>query len=123
MNVSNSFASDLKHDPYGGVVIVLLALALVGAVAAVAAGVCLANPVLLDTAVALGISAGVLSGVALTQIARVTSTVRPHANSVAVLTEAVEIPADVLPAQDASSLKPKVPSLPVEIWLWFRNFK
>jgi regulator of protease activity HflC (stomatin/prohibitin superfamily) len=70
MKWSNLFAADFRRDPYHGVVTLLLALSLVGAAAAVAGGFRLANPVVLDTAVALGISAGVLGGVALTRMAR-----------------------------------------------------
>ena len=62
--------SDSIRDPYRGVVIVLLALAALGTLSALAGGVALANPVLLDAAVTLGLSTGVLLGVALIQTAR-----------------------------------------------------
>jgi regulator of protease activity HflC (stomatin/prohibitin superfamily) len=59
--------SDYKRDPYRGVVIVLLAASLLGTAGAVAGGLALANPVLLDAAITLGLSTGVLIGVALAQ--------------------------------------------------------
>ena len=59
-----------RRDPYRGVVIVLLAAALLGTAAAVYGGFALGNPVVLDTAVTLGLSASVLVGLALTQAAR-----------------------------------------------------
>ena len=58
--------SDSTRDPYRGVVVVLLALAVLGTVGALAGGLTLSNPVLLDAAVTLGLSAGMLIGVALT---------------------------------------------------------
>ena len=61
---------DDNRDPYRGVVIVLVALALLGAVCALAGGLAFANPVLLDAAVSLGLATGVLIGVATAQGAR-----------------------------------------------------
>ena len=58
------------RDPYREVVLVLLAAALLGAVGALAGGRWLSNPVFLDTAVTLGLSAGVLIGIAAAQHAR-----------------------------------------------------
>src|ERR1700722_17561495 len=57
-------------DPYRGVVFVLLVAALLGAAVALIGGRALENPVLLDAAVTLGLSTGVLIGVVLTQTAR-----------------------------------------------------
>ena len=62
--------SDSDRDPYRGVVIVFLAMALLGTAGAAAGGLMLANRVLLDAAVALGLSTGVLVGVAAAQAAR-----------------------------------------------------
>jgi regulator of protease activity HflC (stomatin/prohibitin superfamily) len=62
--------SDSTRDPYRSVVIVLLAASLLGTAGAVVGGLALANPVLLDAAVTLGLSTGVLIGVALAQSAR-----------------------------------------------------
>jgi regulator of protease activity HflC (stomatin/prohibitin superfamily) len=63
-------SSSPSHDPYRGVVLVLLAVALLGVAAAMAAHGMLANPLLLDASATLGISAGILIGVALVQAAR-----------------------------------------------------
>jgi hypothetical protein len=57
-------------DPYRGVVFVLLALALLGTAGALAGGATFPDPLLLDTAVTLGIATGILVGVALAQAAR-----------------------------------------------------
>ena len=59
-----------KPDPYRGVVIVLLALACLGTVAAAFGAMTLGNPVVLDAAVTLGLSTGILIGVARVQHAR-----------------------------------------------------
>ncbi len=58
------------RDPYRGVVLTLLALALGGTVTMTTAGVMLGNPVLLHAAITFGISAGALVGVALAQSLR-----------------------------------------------------
>ena len=58
------------RDPYRNVVLVLLAAAALGAVSAAYGGLTLGMPVLLDLAVTLGISAGILVGVASAQTAR-----------------------------------------------------
>ena len=59
-----------SRDPYRGVVVVLLGLALLGTAGAFAGGRMLADPVLVDVAAAMGIGAGILLGVALAQLAR-----------------------------------------------------
>src|ERR1700680_2512200 len=59
-----------KPDPYRGVVIVLVALACLGTVAAAFGAMTLGNPVVLDAAVTLGLSTGILIGVARVQHAR-----------------------------------------------------
>ncbi|HTU02617.1 MAG TPA: SPFH domain-containing protein, partial [Candidatus Sulfotelmatobacter sp.] len=87
--------SDPNRDPYRGVVIVLLAMALLGTVGAVAGAVALTSPILLDVAVTLGLSSGILIGVAVTQAARE----RPPKNnegasSSSVRAEETEPPAD-----------------------------
>lgn len=63
-------SSGPSRDPYRGVVLVLLAVALLGVAAALAAYGILANPLLLDTSATMVISAGILLGVALVQAAR-----------------------------------------------------
>jgi regulator of protease activity HflC (stomatin/prohibitin superfamily) len=62
-----SSQSHLSRDPYRGAILVLLAAALLGTAGAVAGGLLLESLVLLDVAVTLGISSGVLAGVALAQ--------------------------------------------------------
>ena len=62
--------SDSNRNRYAGVVFVLLAAASLGACAALYSGFNLGNPVLLDTAVTLGISTGVLIGVLVAQSLR-----------------------------------------------------
>src|SRR5580692_2297700 len=58
-----------KADPYRQVVLVLFAFALLGAAGAVYAGRVFRIPVLLDTAVTLGLSAAILIGVRVTRTA------------------------------------------------------
>lgn len=65
-----SSGSHPDWDPYRGVVLVLLVAAIIGLAGAFKAGLQLGNPVLMDTAVMLGLSAGILIGVARVQVAR-----------------------------------------------------
>jgi regulator of protease activity HflC (stomatin/prohibitin superfamily) len=58
------------RNSYRGVVLVLMAAALLGAAAAYAGGRMLANPVLFDVAVTMVLATGVLSGVAIAMTAR-----------------------------------------------------
>ena len=58
------------RDPYRGVVIVLLAGAIAGMVGGFGEGLKLGNPVLIDAALTLALTAGMLIGVAWTQAAR-----------------------------------------------------
>jgi regulator of protease activity HflC (stomatin/prohibitin superfamily) len=60
----------IDRDQYRSVVGVLLAVAGIGALAAIIGGFWLSNPVLLDVAVTLGLATGLLAGVALAQAAR-----------------------------------------------------
>jgi regulator of protease activity HflC (stomatin/prohibitin superfamily) len=57
----------LSRDPYRGTILVLLAAAFLGALSAATGGWLLGNLILLDVAVTLGISTGVLAGVAVAQ--------------------------------------------------------
>ena len=63
--------SGSRRDPYRAAVLVLLAASLLGAAGAIAGVKWIANPVLLDVAVTLGIAAGILIGVAFAQTVRV----------------------------------------------------
>jgi regulator of protease activity HflC (stomatin/prohibitin superfamily) len=62
--------SDAKADSYQGANLVLLAMALLGALGAFGGGMVFSNPVLLDAAVILTLSAGALMGVLVAQRAR-----------------------------------------------------
>ena len=61
---------DSDRDPYRGVIIVLLVAAFLGTAAIIVGNTVISNPILLDVAVTLFISAGILLGVALAQIER-----------------------------------------------------
>jgi regulator of protease activity HflC (stomatin/prohibitin superfamily) len=63
-------APHFSRDPYRGVVIVLLTMAFLGTVGATAGDLMLPNPLLLDAAVMLALSTGMLVGVAVAQTAR-----------------------------------------------------
>ena len=69
----HSSGSGPQPDPYRGVVLVLLVAAVVGLGVALEAGLRLGNPVLVDTALTLGLAAGILAGVAQAQAARLRS--------------------------------------------------
>lgn len=58
------------RDPYRGVVLVLLAAALLGMVAAIIGGWMTSNSVLFELAITLGLAAGILLGVSVAQSAR-----------------------------------------------------
>ena len=109
-----------KPDPYRGVVIVLLALACVGTVAAVFGAMILGNPVVLDAAVTLGLSTGVLIGVALVQQARAKPPRSDDGLSKPVPVEAGETPAPspVAPSDAGGAAAPQPTRIPV--WLWQR---
>jgi hypothetical protein len=68
--MDRSKPKESNRDPYRSVVIVLLAVAVLGAVGAIIGGLQLSNPVLLNAALTLGLSAGVLAGVATAQAMR-----------------------------------------------------
>ena len=70
MPVPSSLGASPKRDPYRSVVLVLLVAAIVGLAGALEAGWRLENPVLIDSALTLGLAAGILIGVARTQAAR-----------------------------------------------------
>src|SRR5580700_10971426 len=82
-----------KPDPYRGVVIVLLALACLGTAAAALGAMTLGNPVVLDAAVTLGLSTGVLIGVVRARHARAKPPKSDDGRSTPVPAEAAETPA------------------------------
>ena len=59
-----------RSDPHRAVVLALLGASVLGAAGALAAGITLGNPVLLDAALASGLAAGILFGVAWAHSAR-----------------------------------------------------
>jgi regulator of protease activity HflC (stomatin/prohibitin superfamily) len=99
-----------KSDPYRGVVIVLLALACLGTVAAAVGAMMLGNPVVLDAAVTLGLSTGVLIAVALVQKARA----KPPKSDVG--------PSSAVRAEEAGDADGAVAPhpTPIPVWLWQR---
>lgn len=88
---------DSGRDPYRGVILVLLTVALLGALGAFAGGLVLANPVLLDAALILILSTGILLGVSVAQSARL----RPPKSDQRISVPAPEEQADTsAPSQD-----------------------
>jgi regulator of protease activity HflC (stomatin/prohibitin superfamily) len=123
-----------KADPYRGVVIVLMGLAFLGTVAAVFGALALANPVLLDVAVTLALSTGILIGVALIQHARAKPRESHDALSSAVPTEPTDpvpavatetlAPSPVSPIGDDGAARPHHPAgIPVWLWHRFQDFR
>ncbi len=118
-----------SRDPYSGVVLMLMAAAGVSAIGAFYVSSMLGNVVLLDVAVTLGISAGVLLGVVFAQTARV----RPRKTGEEALpTPHLQAAEQLAPstsdaAQPASSPAPttleKVLRPPVAAWIarWSRH--
>jgi regulator of protease activity HflC (stomatin/prohibitin superfamily) len=109
-----------KPDPYRGVVIVLLALACLGTVAAAFGAMTLGNPVVLDAAVTLGLSTGVLIGVVRVQQARAKPPKSDEGLSNPVPAEAAETLAHspVSPSDADGAAAPHPTGIPV--WLWQR---
>jgi regulator of protease activity HflC (stomatin/prohibitin superfamily) len=95
-----------KPDPYRGVVIVLLALACVGTVAAAFGAMTLGNPVVLDAAVTLGLSTGMLIGVVRAQHAR-----------------ANPPKSDDGPADAGGATAPHPTGNPVWLWQWLQELR
>jgi len=103
--------SPLRRDPYRGAMLVLLAAAFLGTLSAVSGGLLLENLVLLDVAVTLGISTGVLAGVALAQ--------RERAKPPALQASAEAAP----PAGDDSNVKRRPLEIVFEIGRRLRDLK
>src|SRR5690242_5432518 len=70
IDITRKPVSTRRADPYKGVVLVLLIASFAGMSFAIAGGIRLVSPALLATAVMLGIAAGILTGVAAAQSAR-----------------------------------------------------
>ena len=118
-----AFHSNGQRDPYRGVVIVLLTMALLGAASAVAGGLLLANPVLLDAAVTLGLATGVLIGVAMAQTSRTRPTKSAAAGSSSLPAEDRATPAEVqvIPGGGGAAVSASRPEVPARIGRWYRD--
>jgi len=113
--------SDLGRDPYRGVVIVLLAAAIVGGWAALVGGTRFGNPVLVDTAITLGLSASILIGVAMAQKARLRSA--KGVEKQVIPAEEAEMPArlEVSPEAGASTRRSRWTHFRVRLGSFFRD--
>ena len=107
--------ADSNRDPYRGVVIVLLAMAFAGTAGAAVAGLVLANRVLLDVAVALGVSTGVLIGIATAQAARERPVQSDAGATISEPAEKAETPAH------GSTITSRPAYVPAWIWSWPRD--
>jgi regulator of protease activity HflC (stomatin/prohibitin superfamily) len=112
-----------NRDPYRGAVIVLLAAAALGTVGAAVAGLILVNPVLLDTAVSLGLSTGILLGVLITQTIRMMPPKHDEAEPTLAAGESFELSAQT--ATSSAANRSKALSLPISVaaraWSWFQD--
>jgi regulator of protease activity HflC (stomatin/prohibitin superfamily) len=91
---------DSGRDPYRGAILVLAGAAFLGTLGAATGGVLLGNFILLDVAVTLGISTGVLAGVALAQRERAKPVIAKAAGEVSTQAAATEFAAgtDIQPS-------------------------
>ena len=120
-----SLDSDSVRDPYRGVVLVLLSATLVGTVGAAAGARALANPVLLDVAVSLGIWTAILIGLSLTQAARARPQIGNDGRSGSVQAGQAEAggPTTVSPIGVVSTVRAHLTEIPVRIWHRFRDLR
>jgi membrane protease subunit HflK len=86
--------SGQRKDPYRAAILALLVAALVATLAAVTAGWLLQNVILLDLAVTLGISTGIVGGVALVQRERSKDPIQTPAIETPIADTPVETPPD-----------------------------
>jgi len=114
-----------RSDPYRGVVFVLLAAAVLGTAGAIAAGLLLPNRVLLDVAVTLGVSSGVLIGVAMAQAARVKPPKGDEDTTILALVEGTETPASTTASGDGedSELRSELKNLSTHVSGWLRDLR
>ena len=113
---------DSTPDPYQGVAIVLLALTVLGTVGAMYGSSTLENPDLLDVAVTLSLSAGILIGVAWTRHVRARppkSHDRPMREAPLVESETAE--PSVPPASDSAPERSRLSGVRVWARRWFRD--
>ena len=124
-------SAESNQNPYRGPVLVLLASAFLGTGGALVAGLLLANPVVLDAAVSLGLATGVLIDVLESQIARAKPPKSDAGPPIPVPAEKPEAPAET-----PASTEPETPASPEADgrkqsllqrvgaawhWLWLHN--
>lgn len=115
-----------SRDVYRGVVLVLLGGALLGTAAAIVGADMFSNTVLLDVAVTLGISTGILTGVAVAQTVRSRPPKIPKIDEELAAPEPVtEIETATLPEElskwDIAKVSPRLTAVRVWIADWFKN--
>ena len=115
---------DSARDPYQGVAILLLALTVLGTAGAIYGSATLDNPVLLDVAVTLTLSTGILIGVAWTRHVRARpsrSHDRPRREAPLVVEESEAAEPSVPPASDRGPERVRL--LRVQVWArrWFQD--
>ena len=121
--------NESRRDPYRGVVIVLFTAAVLGMAGAIAGGIQLSDPVLLAVALTLGLSASVLTGVAVSQAMRL----RPPQRAEISLSLALAEPppagaAESEASQDAApelrvagKLRSRLTTVSRRVALWYRG--
>src|ERR1700689_2942104 len=114
--------TDSSRGIYRGVVLVFLGATFLGTVASVAASVLFSNTVLLDVAVTLGISTGVLIGVAISQRRRARSSRREPQVGTAFAPEDSKAPSDDSSSASRFTLISRVMALLRRATQWLRHF-
>ena len=121
--------NESRRDPYRGVVIVLFTAAVLGMAGAIGGGIQLSDPVLLAVALTLGLSASVLTGVAVSQAMRL----RPPQRAEISLSLALAEPppagaAESEASQDAApelrvagKLRSRLTTVSRRVALWYRG--
>jgi regulator of protease activity HflC (stomatin/prohibitin superfamily) len=114
--------TDSSRGIYRGVVLVFLGATFLGTVASIAASVMFSNTVLLDVAVTLGISTGVLIGVAISQRRRARSPRREPQVGAAFAPEDSKVPSDDSSSASRFTLISRVKAQLGRAAQWFRHF-
>ena len=107
-----------KRDPYQAVLVLLLATVVLSTAGATYAGITFSNPVLLDVAVTLGLSAGVLIGVLVAQAARAKPPKRDEMSPESMPPETSESIGMLEIAPDGDGSKPKFRPKEVAVQVW-----
>ncbi len=118
-----SLNADSNQNPYRGAVLVLIGTAFLGTGGALVAGLLLANPVVLDAAVSLGLATGILIGVLESQIARAKPPKSDAGPPMPAPTEKPETPAETpaTPEADGSKQSPLQRVHAAWHWLWLHD--